>query len=157
MIGYTNSVGNVYSENLKGTTMGKIIKAFKDNFDSTMVKRGIAAIIAGAILVWFFYFNGTDLKAVCEEYRGEWYCTIAEDGSYIYVDTDPLDFGDYIEDGSLDAIEDINEELGFPDSVYAQMTNTRAIDGTMTYEKNGVSVSWTYHPDSGLEVIYSAE
>lgn len=157
MIGYTNSVGNVYSENLKGTTMSKVTKVLKDSFDSTMVKRGIAAIIVGIILVWFFYFNGTDLKSVCEEYRGEWYCTIAEDESYIYVDTDPLDFGNYIEDGSLNAVKSINEELGFPDSVYAQMTSTRAIDGNQTYEKNGISVSWKYHPDNGLEVLYSVE
>lgn len=126
MIGYTNSVGNVYSENLKGTTMGKVTKAFKDNFDGTMVKRGIAAIIVGIILD-------------------------------IYVDTDPLDFGNYIEDGSLDAIENINEGLGFPDSVYTQMTSTRAIDGNQTYEKNSISVSWKYHPDNGLEVLYSVE
>lgn len=137
--------------------MGKITKAFKDNFDKTMVIRGIAAIAAVAIMVWFFYFNTPSLKSIGEKYGDDWFCTIADDGSYLTIDTDPLDLGEYITDGSDEAIKDINKELGFPDSVYAQMISTRALDGVQTYEKNGVNVQWTFHPDNGLEVIYSVE
>lgn len=31
----------------------------------------------------------------------------------------------------------------------------RAIDGTQEYENDGYCVSWAYHPDDGLEVLYS--
>lgn len=137
--------------------MGKVTKAFKDNFDKTLVIRGIAAIIAVIVMVWFFYFNAPDLKNIGDKYNDDWFCTVADDGSYLTIDTDPLDFGDYITDGSDKAIQNINKELGFPDSVYAQMISTRAIDGTQTYEKNGISVSWTFHPDDGLEIIYSVK
>lgn len=132
-------------------------KVVKDNFDSTMVKRGIAAIIVGIILVWFFYFMTPNLKSVGEEYSDDLFCTVSNDGSYIEIDTDPLNFGSHIEEGSEDAIRNINKELGLPESVYAQMVSTRAIDGTQNYENDKFSVSWTYHPDDGLEVIYSVK
>lgn len=137
--------------------MGKITKAFKDNFDKALVIRGIAAIAAVVIMVWFFYFNTPSLKNIGEKYGDDWFCTVADDGSYLTIDTDPLDLGEYITDGSDEAIQNINKELGFPDSVYAQMISTRALDGVQTYEKNGVNVQWTFHPDNGLEVIYSVE
>lgn len=122
-----------------------------------LVIRGIAAIVAVIIMVWFFYFRTPDFNTIGSGYSGSWFCTVAEDGSCLTIDTDPLDFGDYITDGSDEAIQNINKELGFPDSVYAQMISTRAIDGTQTYEKNGISMSWTFHPDNGLEIIYSVK
>lgn len=138
--------------------MGKVTKAFKYNFDSALVKRGVAAIIVGVALAALFHvLSVPNLKEVGKKYADESFCMVSEDGSYLMIDTDPLDFGDYITDGSDDAIQNINADLGFPDSVYAQMCSTRALDGTQEYEKNGINVSWTFHPDNGLEVIYSVE
>lgn len=42
-----------------------------------------------------------------------------------------------------------------PDSVITKMGKTRALDGVQTAKGDGVEISWTYHPDDGLEIIYS--
>lgn len=130
----------------------------KPDSNSTIIKRGIAAIAAGVALGFAFnLMHAPDLKEIASEYSDDAFCSVAEDGSYIEIDTDPSDLGEYITSGSLDAIEHINDELGLPESVYAHMTSTRALDGMQSYEKDGVEVRWTYHPDNGLEIIYSVE
>ena len=48
----------------------------------------------------------------------------------------------------------IGEALGMPDSVTSRMGHTRALDGTQTADWDVFSVSWTYHPDDGLGVIF---
>lgn len=40
-----------------------------------------------------------------------------------------------------------------PDYVHAQMEQTRALDGTQHGTWGNISASWTYHPDSGLDVV----
>lgn len=40
-----------------------------------------------------------------------------------------------------------------PDYVHAQMEQTRALDGTQRGTWGSISASWTYHPDSGLDVV----
>lgn len=52
------------------------------------------------------------------------------------------------------AVRCMNNELGFGDSLYEKMSMTRAIDGMQTDENDKIKVSWNYHPDSGLSVIY---
>ena len=84
---------------------------------------------------------------------------LGNDGSYLYLDTNPndTDGGDY--QTYLQAwpcIEVINDELGLPDSLENSMNTTTWSMGkqTETYEDIGVKVTWTYHPDLGLEVRY---
>ena len=55
----------------------------------------------------------------------------------------------------MSLIEKANKYMGFTSALYKKMLNTRALDGTQKDENDWVSVSWTYHPDQGLEVIYS--
>lgn len=79
---------------------------------------------------------------------------IGDDGSYIEVDTNPLDFDDFYNPTYTKVIEAFNEELGVPDYVYKLMITTTALQGRQTETINGLIISWTYHPDNGLEVIY---
>lgn len=58
------------------------------------------------------------------------------------------------QEGALEAIRYANEELGFNGSVYSQMMNTTALMGRQSAENDKYRVSWTYHPDDGLEVTY---
>ena len=58
------------------------------------------------------------------------------------------------QENALKAIEYANEELGFNGSVYSQMMNTTALMGRQSAENDKYRVSWTYHPDDGLEVTY---
>lgn len=55
---------------------------------------------------------------------------------------------------ALEAIKYANEALGFNGSVYSQMMKTTALMGRQSVENNKYRVSWTYHPDDGLEVTY---
>lgn len=86
---------------------------------------------------------------------GSTYYTIASDGSYLEFDTNPYDIDDYYNENAWNSVLKINEALGLPKSLEAEMSKTRALDGmiTRTYEK--ITVSWTYHPDHGLEITYS--
>lgn len=58
------------------------------------------------------------------------------------------------QENALNAIKYANEELGFNGSVYSQMMNTTALMGRQSAENDKYKVSWTYHPDDGLEVTY---
>ena len=85
------------------------------------------------------------------------------DWSYISIDTNPYDYdsSDYPSLATMymsvatTAIKKINEKLGLPESLYETMGRTTALMGrqTKTYNSIGIEVSWTYHPDKGLNVI----
>lgn len=45
------------------------------------------------------------------------------------------------------------EALNIPDSVVSEMDQTRALDGRQDAEWDTFEASWTYHPDSGLNVV----
>ena len=55
---------------------------------------------------------------------------------------------------ALEAIEYVNEELGFNDALYDRMIGTSAIMGRQSEENDKYRVFWTYHPNRGLEVTY---
>jgi len=84
-------------------------------------------------------------------------CDISSDGSYLEIDTNPFNTDDYYSSEAVEYIEKVNAELGFTDALYSKMGKTRALDGTLEDENDKVKVSWTYHPDNGLEVIYTAK
>lgn len=115
----------------------------------------IAVIIVFAISV----FN-SDVKFSEEfsyytsRYSDSNWLEIADDNSYMKIDTNPLDLKNETEYNATFAIKSINKELGFPDSLYEKMKETRAMDGRQVEENRKIKVSWTYHPDEGLEVMY---
>lgn len=84
---------------------------------------------------------------------GEW-VVVSGDGQSLRIDTNPTDEDEFYDSDATRAIRKINKALDLPDSLYDKMAKTRAIDGrqTATYEK--VIVSWTYHPNHGLEILY---
>ncbi len=93
----------------------------------------------------------------------EVWCDIASDGSYIKIDTNPYntDSDDITVDQYLtimspadEQIQKINKDLGFSDAVYEKMTSTTWSQGKQTESNSKYKVSWTYHPDKGLEVMY---
>ncbi len=93
--------------------------------------------------------------------KNSW-CTIAADGSYLKIDSNPKDKeSKYFnsDDWAImleawEKVEEINKELGFSDAVNEKMNGTTALQGKQTESNNEYTVSWTYHPDNGLEVIY---
>lgn len=102
--------------------------------------------------------TGPNLTSMYNQYCESTWADIASDGSYLKIDTNPYDWDD---DGvaytdAYYAIEDVNAALGLPDSLFEEMGSTRGMDGkqTRTYSDKNLEVSWSYHPDEGLEVTY---
>lgn len=98
---------------------------------------------------------GPDLQAIYNEYCTSTFADIASDGSYLSVDTNPSDKDDYTSYEAYLAIMSINEALGLPESVLNRMNQTRSMDGIQSYSNDDLEITWTYHPDRGLEVNYS--
>lgn len=98
---------------------------------------------------------GPDLAAIFKKYCSSDYASVASDGSYLSIDTNPNDYDDYTDYDAYRAILSVNDALELPESVVEKMNQTRSIDGMQTYESEDIEVSWSYHPDNGLEVIYS--
>ena len=73
----------------------------------------------------------------------------------MYVDTNPSDEDDKLDYAAYLAIKELNEALGLPESVNNKMDKTRSMDGIQTESGDGFEVSWTYHPNKGMEVTYS--
>ncbi len=111
----------------------------------------IIAIIAGAS-------SGPDLEAIYREECSSVWATVGSDGQYLRIDTNPYDRDDdgvaYLD--AYETIEVVNEKLGLPSSLFTEMGETRGMDGVQsrTFSDQGVSVTWKYHPDTGLEVTY---
>ena len=104
------------------------------------------------------YQKGTtpDLKLFYDLYD-DMTVSVADDGSYMTIDNNPLDIKGgsiiYNETG-LNHVKLTNKVLGLPDWLYKEMINTRALDGRQKEVFDHVTVTWSYHPDQGLEVIY---
>ncbi len=79
---------------------------------------------------------------------------ISGDLSYISIDTNPYNLDDYFNNSYMNYIKALNSKLGMPDYVYQEMITTSAIQGKQSETINGIKVTWSYHPDNGLEIIY---
>ena len=82
--------------------------------------------------------------------------SVAGDGSYLSADTNVYNLDDYFNYDIRDAITELHEKMGLPESLDEDMWQTTWSMGKQheTFEKIGITVSWTYHPDKGLEVTY---
>lgn len=118
----------------------------------------IAACAGVAIVAVVLYFTkfgvGMDFNKEFKNIANETWCEIASDGSFMYIDTNPFDIEDDNEADAIEAIEQINKKLGFSDSVYQKMMQTRSLDGRVSEENDKYEISWTFHPDIGMEVMY---
>ena len=126
---------------------------------------GIAAA-AAVILIAVIALGGGSKKNFNDMYPSldleEW-CTIASDGSYMKIDTNPtnedsddITWADYeaIVIPADEKIKEINNALGFSDALYEKMNTTTWSQGVQTESNEDYTVTWTYHPDKGLEVMY---
>ena len=82
--------------------------------------------------------------------------TLGGDGSYLSADTNVFDLDDYSSSAILYEIKDMNRKLGLPESLWNDMANTTWSMGRQeeSFEDIGIKVTWTYHPDKGMEVSY---
>ncbi len=95
-----------------------------------------------------------DLSSIYTLYCSPGYASLASDGSYLTIDTKPYDSYYADEDKALQSIISVNSALNLPDSLIQKMSKTRALDGVQSEQYDQLEVSWSYHPDNGLEVLY---
>ena len=78
------------------------------------------------------------------------YVTVHDEGRSLTVDQEGED---ETSGASIDELVCVLAAAGVPDSVVARMEVTRALDGMQTAEWDGITATWTYHPDSGMNLI----
>lgn len=145
----------------EGAEVKDTVTAIKSKFTKKQlmtIAAAAVAVIAIALVAW----NATEfvrVKSKCLDICGG--VSSNSKGTTFTLDTDPYDGTQpflvaysSVAERTLDAIQYANEALGFPTSVYSQMLNTNALMGVQTAESDKYYVSWTYHPDNGLEVTY---
>lgn len=81
--------------------------------------------------------------------------TLGSDKSYLQVDTNPYDIDDYYNDTYLQILKSAITALKLPDYIYQRMLKTTAMQGRQDVTVNGINVSWTYHPEKGLEAMFT--
>jgi len=79
---------------------------------------------------------------------------VGDSGDTLVVDHKGEDDVDGV---SIDQVACALFELGTPDSIVARLDSTRAIDGVQTGSWDGYAITWSYHPDSGLNLIIESE
>ena len=82
--------------------------------------------------------------------------SVGSDGSYLSADTNVYNIDDYEDIDIWYSIKDMNRKLGLPDSFDNDLNNTAWSMGrqNQTFESKGITVTWTYHPNKGLEITY---
>jgi hypothetical protein len=95
---------------------------------------------------------------------------LADDDYTLIVDGEGLDYGNG--DADFDDAKKVLKNLGASEALLARMGNTRALDGTQDAswsDDDGVcpggsgqhrvafTVSWSYHPDNGLDLVITQE
>lgn len=64
------------------------------------------------------------------------------------------------DDSSGDSLEELTcalDALDVPDAVRSHIASTRSIDGRQTDEWDRIEASWSYHPDSGMNIVFELE
>lgn len=132
------------------------------NFSLSSIPKKWLIIAAGALVAIIVLIiiiasnSGPNFKKLYKKHCLYTWADLGDDGSYLTVDTNPLDLDDsglYYSEAYY-AIGDINKDLNLPDSLLKDMGATTGADGKQTEEFDKVIVSWKYHPNTGLEVTY---
>lgn len=102
--------------------------------------------------------KGPDFKKLYDEIESnvKYGWEVGSDGSYLMADTNVYDLDDSSNSAIWYSIKDMNKKLGLPNSLDNDMAQTTWSMGrqNQTFENAGVTVTWTYHPDKGMEVTY---
>ena len=148
-VSWTSSDSSVATVNASGTITG--IKAGTCTITATCDGKVATANIT-------VKEKGPDFKKLYNELDSDvkYGFKLASDGSYLSADTNVYNLDDYSNWSIWDAIVELQEKMGLPASLEEDMNNTTWSMGKQqeTFEDIGVKVSWTYHPDKGMEITY---
>lgn len=158
-LSYNIAPDTALDKSVEWTSTDTRVAKVDDNGKVTAIDEGIATIIIktsnGKTDECKVTVTAKDFSDVYAKIGGDdFYCTLGLDGSYMEIDTNPFDIDDYSASSALLMIEKANTELGLPASIWKKMLNTNSLDGRQSESYGNIKVSWKYHPDNGMEVIY---
>jgi hypothetical protein len=119
------------------------------------VGAGVLALVVVLGLVFFIAGNRSDSRlsdavATCDVADASG-ITFAEDGQSLVFDGKGEE--DYI-GGDFYDVECLLNAMEAPSTVWAQMLKTSSLMGVQESNWDGISVSWSYHPNSGLNASF---
>ncbi len=130
----------------------------KSNKKKSNIPLIIGFIISAAIIVLVLLPKGgvatKNFNTMYSDIADKPWCEIAYDGTWMKIDTNPLDIDGLDYSQAILEVQSINLTLGFSSSVYQEMLDTRALDGRQSASCDKYEVSWSYHPSHGLEILY---
>lgn len=94
----------------------------------------------------------TSAVEACEVEDNRW-ISIGDEGQSLAMDS----FGEESDGADFTDIFCVLDELDTPDSVIKRINSTRALDGRQSADWDGLSASWGYHPDNGLDIVIEVE
>jgi hypothetical protein len=124
---------------------------------SGLMKVGVLFLVALLGVGGFFIFSSTKADARLKEAL-----TLCEaldaSGITFAEDEQSLNFDDKgkedLSGGDFSDLQCIIEKLNAPSTVLARMYQTTSSMGVQDAEWDGISISWTYHPDRGLDANF---
>lgn len=147
---------------------GMKLKAQKSEGDKS--GRAVAIVVTTVVLilaalVMFLAFGremiGKNLTNAYNEYcKGKtssttFTCKLGDKGKSLMIDTNPQDKSNGSSSEGSRAVRNINKYMGFPEMLNEMIGDTSSLDGRITKEYKGYEITWKYHPDNGLEIIYT--
>ena len=158
-------VGLTIDQNVN-TAINQFNTNIQNNADDKKKKKKMKPLIIVAIILVVFIIiaaisgsgsSTSNFNTMYSSIASESWCEIGSDGTWMKLDTNPYDLDDYNNTVAWGKIKSILNELGFSSSVAEEMAETRALDGRQTASTSEYEVSWTYHPDSGLEAMFKVK
>lgn len=124
---------------------------------------GIVAVLGVLVAIWVSGSGvlGKSLTDAYNEYcKGKtssttFTCKLGDKGKSLMIDTNPQDKDNGSSAEGSRAVRNINKYMGFPEILNEMIGDTSSLDGRITKEYKGYEITWKYHPDSGLEIIYT--
>ena len=151
-----------YSSPYMGSNASVGAKPQSDNTAKIIIGCVTAFIVLIIIIVAFSdifdSLKGPNLSTIYTEHCEPEWADLEDGGDCLKIDSNPNDTYDspFVYIDAYDAVEKINEDLGIPSYVWKDMERTRGVDGRQSerFEDLGITVSWSYHPNTGFEVTY---
>lgn len=110
------------------------------------------AVLAGLAAAAVLLLSGDGFTDVAEGYQEAWPSNVASCCESLTVElaTDGRPLGA----AEATAFRGLLDDFGFSDATLGRIEQTRPLDGQLSAEGELATVWWTYHPDSGLNVVF---